>query len=136
MSGLWRIIGLLRPNWTPVVSARAWRRAGGTLHVLAAQGAGMVEHRIPVPPGACPVSRNPLSGEVIVRYRPLDVVAEVVSLYQFVQGAASPGGSRNVEGLAQQIHQECRAALGVDVTVELTLRVQPGPQTYVVTFHG
>lgn len=126
---------LCRP-WRPVVSARAWRPPGCQLHVLPAQGAGQVEHRVPVPPGACPVSRNPISGDAVVRYQPADVVAEVVSLHQLVQLAATPGTSRNVEGLAAWLHGQCRLALGVPVEVELTLHVRPGPQVYKVTFRG
>ena len=134
---VWRHI--LRRPWRPVVSARAWQPPGCLLHVLPAQGAAQVEHHVPVPAGACPVSGNPLSGEVVVRYQPTALVAEVVSLHQLVVYGATPtnpGTARNVEGLAAWLHRECGRALGVPVEVELTLHVRPGPQVYKVTFRG
>ena len=125
---------LQRRVWTPRVSARAWLPDGCRLHVLPALGAGSVSHALPVPAGACPVSRNPIGGTLEVSYRPASVVAEVVSLHQLLSYATTehPEGARSMEGLACWIRREVALALGVPVAVRLTLTIMPGPQVYEV----
>lgn len=125
----------LRP-WRAFVSSRASRAA--LLATMPAQGVAEIEHVVPVPRGACPVSGNPLRGDAWIRYQPRDHVAEVVSLHQIVQRAArSPApGASNVEGMAQWLRAQVSAAVGVPVEVELVLSVRPGPQTYRVVARG
>lgn len=122
--------------WRAFVSSRADTRAA--LATMPAQGIAEVEHVVPVPRGACPVSGNPLRGEARLRYRPSILVAEMVSLYQLVQRAArAPAlGANNVEGMAQWLRAQAEAALGVPVEVELVLTVRPGPQVYRVVARG
>jgi hypothetical protein len=116
-----------------------WRAdTRGALATMPAQGIAEVEHVVPVPRGACPVSGNPLRGEARFRYQPAIRVAEVVSLHHLVQRAArapAPGGN-NVEGMAQWLSVQAQAALGVPVEVELVLTVRPGPQVYRVVARG
>lgn len=81
-----------------------------------------------LPPSCCPVSRNPQSGSVTVRFRPHGQVLEVYSmenyLKSFVGGHAS--GERNMEGMIEKIACDCAAALGVRVRVRADMVLDTG----------
>jgi len=82
----------------------------------------------PLPTSCCPVSRNPQSGSITVRFRPSGRVLEVYSvtayLKKFIGG--HPGGERNMEGMIEMIARDCAAALGVRVRVRADMVLDTG----------
>ena len=117
----------------PVTSRSSF--AGGCLRSVPSHGASEVVHVLAVPPGACPVSGNPLSGTLTLRYQPAAVVIEVVTLHEALGLAcsAAPGAPRSVEALASWAAKEASTAVGVPVIATLDLIVRPGRQRLTVT---
>ena len=120
----------------PFISRRAVATGEVGLHVLSAMGAASVEHVLNMPRGACPVSKNPVSGTIRIAYQPTQVVIELVSLHRVVEHAArhNPDEARSVEGLARWLHRQLEAAVDVPVVVELDVVVMPGRQRYRVRY--
>ena len=85
----------------------------------------------PLPPSCCPVSRNPQSGSITVRFRPCGQVLEVYSvatyLKSFIGGHES--GERNMEGMIELIARDCATALGVRVRVRANMVLDTGHMT-------
>ena len=109
-----------------MITRQATRQEGG-LFTVPSEGVTAVSHWLRFPTAACPVSRNPVLGCVRIAYVPLDRVAEVVALRDWVSQLAKPGtgNPRNVEGMAARMASDLRAALGVSVSVDLYLLVRP-----------
>lgn len=109
--------------------------AGVLLRTVDAHGVAEVAHVLSVPPGACPVSGNPLSGTLTLRYQPGAVVVEVVTLHAALAWACSgaPGAPRSVEALAGWAAREVSGAVGVPVVAVVDLVVRPGRQRLTVT---
>lgn len=104
----------------------------GRLKVLPSHGAARITHIIPVPVGACPRSRNPLSGDLELSYRPQTKVVEIVSLHQFMRDAcdAGEGKPRSAESLARYVAAACAEAL--DRTVAYRMRIEVRPKSTLV----
>lgn len=104
------------------------------LYTMPSEGAGVIRHRLSVPVGACPFSRNPIRGWIEIRYTPAGRALEVVSLHGYIQwcAGAGEGAPQSAEGIAARVHSDCAAALGCGVRVVLVLLVRPGPQRLVV----
>ena len=109
-----------------MITTQATMHPSGLATVPAA-GICTSTHIVPVPSGACPVSRNPILGVAILRYEPVGCALEVVALTDYMRQIVRPlpGHPRNVEGLAARIAVDAGAALGCPVSVELILLVWP-----------
>ena len=122
------------PRGCPLkITKMAVAHDGSRLLTVESNGAHRVRHEVPVPPGACPVSRNPISGVAIIIYRPAGCVLEVVSITQALAWATGggDGAPRSVEQLAAWLARECMVSLGVAVAVRVDLQINPGPQRIV-----
>lgn len=122
-------------GWRPFISRLAQPVAGTRLHVVPAHGVQAVTHCVPLASGLCPVSGNPLSGEVRIDYAPAGTVLELVSLWRALDWATRSrerGTPRTVEQLAGWVQEQCERAVGVGVNVFVTVHVQPGSQRYEV----
>lgn len=116
------------------ITTTASQADGTRLHTVPAHGVAFVQHKLTMPVGACPVSRNPESGTITIEYRPERAVVEVVSLHSALAWACSGDTSapRSVEALAIWLCDQMHRACGVAVRVRLDLQVWPGPQRLVV----
>lgn len=105
------------------------------LSTVDAHGVSTVRHVLRVPPGACPVSGNPLSGTISIEYAPSGKAIEVVTLHDALLWACSGVGAapRSVEELAAWMAGQASAAVGCPCVVVLDLLVRPGRQRLVVT---
>ena len=85
-------------------------------------------------PRCCPRSGNPQTGSFItIEYTPGAYHLEVASLYKYIQSyVGGRGDVRSMEGMVQQITQDCADVLGVPVTVRAFLRLDP-PQVMTLT---
>ena len=88
----------------------------------------------PLPPSCCPVSRNPQSGFITVRFRPQGRVLEVYSMTAYLRSfvGGHPDGERNMEGMIEMIARDCAAALGVKVRVRAELILDTGRMALTV----
>ena len=77
--------------------------------------------------GFCPVSGNPQEGSgILISYKGDNGFLEVAALKAFVQSySGGKGDVRSMEGMLQEIAQECANALGVDVKLRSFLRIEP-----------
>lgn len=84
------------------------------------------EHELEIS-GFCPVSGNPLAGSTLtISYRGEHGFLEVASLRAFVDSyRGGKGEVRSMEGMLQEIAQECANALAVDVKLRSFLRIEP-----------
>lgn len=116
------------------VTLRSRGAGAAGLRVVAAHNVSHIEHILRVPRGACPVSRNPLSGTLSISYQPTGVSLEVVSLHDAIAWACNggPGAPRSAEELALWVARTCCDALGVPVSVGLRLILRPGYQVLSV----
>jgi hypothetical protein len=116
------------------ITAMAQLCAGSRIATVDAAGCAKIRHALPVTPGACPRSGNPVSGTASIIYRPVGRALEAVSLFDALGWAMSgiQGAPRSVEDLARWLAVEACAAVGVPVAVRLDLLVNPGPQRIVV----
>jgi len=85
----------------------------------------MVEvHILPLSP-ACPYSGNPKEGSKIkIVYKPASCILEVTSLREYVDSyKGGKGDIRSMEGMIQQITQDCAnaARVGIELTAELII---------------
>ena len=78
--------------------------------------------------GMCPVSRNPQEGStLIISYRPHALFLEVDSLYAYVMSyRGGKGDIRDMEGMIQQIAQDCANTIGVKVRARAYIILQRG----------
>lgn len=78
-------------------------------------------------PKCCPMTENPQPGSMMqIRYRPNDVILEVASLREYVTEYV--GGRcdvRSMEGMVQNIAQDCANAVGVKVRIKAKLVLLP-----------
>lgn len=116
------------------ITTRAEHRPGGRIVTVDAHGCGKIRHVMPVTPGACPISKNPISGTASIIYHPAGRALEAVSLFDALRWAMSGArdAPRSVEDLARWLAVEACAAVGVPVAVRLDLLINPGPQRIVV----
>lgn len=113
------------------VTRRSRAVAGSCLRVVECPAGVLLEHRLEVPSGLCPVSTNPQEGTVVFRYTSRGASLEVVTLHRFVQDGGG-GAVRSVEELASHFAGHCYSAVG-PCRVELDLLLLPGPQRLRVT---
>ena len=116
------------------ITTRAEHQPGSRIATVDASGCGKIRHVLPVVPGACPISKNPLSGTASVLYHPSGRALEAVSFFDALRWAMSGArdAPRSVEDLARWLAVEACAAVGVAVAVRLDLIINPGPQRIVV----
>ena len=83
-------------------------------------------HILPLPP-CCPVSGNPREGSVLeIEYTVLDKILEVASLRAYVDSyMGGRGDVRSMEGMIQQITQDCANAVQTTVHVIARLTIEP-----------
>lgn len=118
------------------VTVRAAFIEEGGIGRLPAHGASRIQHVLPFPVAACPVSRNPVEGTVTVTYMPrAGHVLEVVSLMERLQRlcAPAPGNPQSVEEVARALANICARTAEVRVRVHVDVTVLPGPQQLRVT---
>lgn len=88
---------------------------------------GMAEKHVLFLPQCCPMTKNPQSGSrLIIRYRPDALLLEVQSLYDYIQSYV--GGRldvRSMEGMIQNIAQDCADALKSKVKAKAVLLLAP-----------
>jgi NADPH-dependent 7-cyano-7-deazaguanine reductase QueF len=87
----------------------------------------MIEiHELDIP-SCCPVTKNPQPGSVLkIKYRPKRVILEVEYLEIYIREYV--GGRldvRSMEGMVQNIAQDCARTLGVKVKVTAKLILLP-----------
>jgi len=84
-------------------------------------------HTIPLKP-CCPVSGNPQEGSTIaIAYSPDGKLLEVEALRAYVDSyQGGRGDVRSMEGMCQQITQDCANVLGVMVHAVAELVITPG----------
>lgn len=87
----------------------------------------MVErHGFYLPP-CCPVTKNPQPNSTIqIKYRPDRLILEVAALREYIMEYV--GGRidvRSMEGMVQNISQDCANAVGVEVRVKAKIRLLP-----------
>lgn len=87
----------------------------------------MVErHQFPLPQ-CCPITKNPQPGSHLkIKYRPQKLLLEVQSLSDYIMEYI--GGRldvRSMEGMVQNISQDCANAVGVRVKVKAILILNP-----------
>lgn len=89
-------------------------------------GSTVERHELDIPT-CCPISKNPLPGSILkIKYRPDKLLLEVASLSDYIREYI--GGRldvRSMEGMIQNIAQDCANAIGVKVRVRATLMLQP-----------
>lgn len=75
-----------------------------------------VTHTLSIPP-CCPVSKNPLEGsEIEIAYTPREVILEVEALRVYIDSyQGGRGDVRSMEGMIQQICQDCANLLDTPV---------------------
>ena len=90
----------------------------------------MTEVHILTLPACCPISGNPRKGSFIeIQYSPEKRLLEVASLRAYVDSyRGGRGDVRSMEGMIQQITQDCANAVGVMVHVVATLKIAPRQQ--------
>lgn len=83
-------------------------------------------HRLELP-RCCPVSGNPQPGsEVAISYEPNGHCLEVAALKGYIESYVGGRESvRSMEGMIQQIAEDCAKAIGVGVSVEADLLIEP-----------
>lgn len=83
-------------------------------------------HILDLPP-CCPISKNPKRGSALeIQYTPEDRVLEVASLRAYVDSyKGGRGDVRSMEGMIQQITQDCANAVKTTVHVVATLNLNP-----------
>lgn len=89
-------------------------------------------HRLELKP-CCPISGNPLAGSVIeIEYRVDELVLEVAALRAYVDSyQGGRGDVRSMEGMCQQITQDCADAVQTSVWTRATLNIAPEQQMIV-----
>lgn len=83
-------------------------------------------HILPLKP-CCPISGNPVTGSAIeIEYRADELLLEVISLREYVDSyQGGRGDIRSMEGMIQQITQDCANAVKTSVHVTARLNIHP-----------
>jgi NADPH-dependent 7-cyano-7-deazaguanine reductase QueF len=83
----------------------------------------------------CPISGNPQEGSlIIISYHPRTLFLEVDSLQHYILSyKGGRGDIRDMEGMIQQIAQDCAQTIQTRVTVKATINLQRGASMTVVT---
>ncbi len=69
-------------------------------------------------PVLCPKTENPIVGSTVtIQYQPKQKLLEFYSINEYIQSFIGSQEVRDLELLTQIIARDCRAALGVSVTV-------------------
>lgn len=89
-------------------------------------------HRLSLKP-CCPISGNPLEGSFIeIEYSAKDCVLEVAALREYVDSyQGGRGDVRSMEGMCQQITQDCADVTGTEVKTKAVLNIAPNQQMEV-----
>lgn len=87
----------------------------------------MEHHILPLKP-CCPISGNPQEGsEVEIQYRVFGLHLEVQSLREYIDSYVGGRGKiRSMEGMIQQIAEDCAVAVRTCVHVTARLNINPG----------
>jgi NADPH-dependent 7-cyano-7-deazaguanine reductase QueF len=91
-----------------------------------------MSHRLEIC-ACCPVSGNPLDGSaLLIQYKPGAKILEVAALRSYIDSYQGGRGSvRSMEGMIQQIAQDCAQILEVNVTIVAELLIAPVQQMTV-----
>lgn len=83
-------------------------------------------HILPVPV-CCPFSQNPRPGSTLrIEYRLSELILEVATLKAYVDSyIGGKGDIRSMEGMIQQITQDCANAVQTSVWVKAHLVIEP-----------
>jgi len=74
-------------------------------------------HEVTVPP-LCPKTQNPIQGSnITISYIPGEKLLEVYSLREYIDSFIGSQETRDLELFAQVVARDCRAVLGVKVSV-------------------
>jgi NADPH-dependent 7-cyano-7-deazaguanine reductase QueF len=86
-----------------------------------------VEKHILLLPRCCPVTQNPQPGSrLVIKYKPLTMILEVQSLYDYIQSyVGGRGDVRSMEGMIQNITQDCANAVLTYVKTKALLLLEP-----------
>lgn len=89
-------------------------------------------HILPLKP-CCPISGNPKEGsEVSIEYRANEHFLEVASLREYVDSyVGGRGDVRSMEGMIQQIAQDCSNAVQTSVHVQARLVIDPNQRMLI-----
>jgi NADPH-dependent 7-cyano-7-deazaguanine reductase QueF len=95
-------------------------------------GQTTVAHLLAIPP-CCPISGNPLAGSTLrLVYIPMFHMLEVGSLRAYVDSyQGGRGDVRSMEGMIQNIAQDCANCIGVYVKATAELNLSPLQQMTV-----
>lgn len=89
-------------------------------------GETVERHEFELPP-CCPITKNPQTGSCVkIKYRPDKTILEVDSLHGYIREYI--GGRldvRSMEGMIQNIAQDCANSVGVKVKVSARIILQP-----------
>lgn len=90
-------------------------------------------HILPLKP-CCPYSGNPTEGsKLFIEYRANDVFLEVISLREYVDSyVGGRGDVRSMEGMIQQIAQDCANAVQTSVHVKAVLNINPNQEMTIL----
>lgn len=85
-------------------------------------------------PQCCPVTHNPQLGSTIeIGYIPKEVFLEVDSLKKYIDSyVGGKGNVRSMEGMIQQISQDCANTLKTRVRVTAKLIIEPGQRMEII----
>ena len=87
-----------------------------------------LRHTLPLP-SCCPVSGNPQEGsEIRISYRSTGAVLEVYALADYLRSfiGGHSSGVRTMEGMAQQVAEDCARTVEARVTVRAIVLLQEG----------
>lgn len=81
-------------------------------------------------PPCCPISKNPLSGSMVtIEYTPAETIIEVASLRSYVDSYQGGRGEiRSMEGMIQNIAQDCADCVKRSVHVRAKLILNPNQE--------
>lgn len=86
----------------------------------------------------CPVSRNPQKGsKITITYSPVDSLLEVAALKVYIDSyIGGKGEIRSMEGMIQNIANECSQILQTPVVVKAQLFINPDQEMHLTCKHN
>lgn len=89
-------------------------------------------HILPLP-ACCPRSQNPRPGSTLrIEYRLKERILEVASLKEYIQSyIGGRGDIRSMEGMIQQVAQDCANAVDTSVWCRAELVIEPEQQMHL-----